>query len=90
MDKIIEKALELKSSLGELNEFKEYFRLKALYDSNEEIKSLLILLNSLDKNSKQYKKVLDEYNSHPLVVNFHHAKEEVSSILKTIKEILDK
>ena len=90
MDKIIEEAIKLKSSLNETEEFKEYFRLKSLYESSEEVKSLLILLKETPKNTKQYEHILKEYNSHPLVVNYLHAEEEVKSILKVVKDILEK
>ena len=42
MDKILEKANELKSALNDTKEYKEYLRLKELFDNSEEIKSLRI------------------------------------------------
>ena len=90
MDKIIEKANELKSTLYELEEFKEYFRLKKLVEESSEIKSLELHLKSLDPNSREYHHLLKEYESYPLIVNFNKAKEEVASILNLVKDIIEK
>ena len=90
MDKIIEKAKELKSSLNETKEFKEYLRLKELYDSNDEIASLRIQLIKNKNNKEQYEKILKEYNSHPLVVNYQTSLKEVESILRVVKDIIEK
>ena len=90
MDKLIEKALELKSSLNETKEFKEYLRVKALYDSSEEIKSLRTQMKIYKDNPKVMENINKEYNSHPLVVNYLEAKKEVESILRVVKDILEK
>ena len=90
MDKIIEKANELKSSLNETKEFKEYLRVKKLYEENDEIASLRIQLVKYKNNKEQYDKILKEYNSHPLVVNYNEALKEVESILRVVKDILEK
>lgn len=90
MDELIKKANELKSSLNETKEFKEFLRVKALYDSNEEVKSLLTQMKTFKDNPKTLEKINKEYNSHPLVVNYLEAKKEVESILRVIKDILEK
>lgn len=90
MDKLIEKALELKSSLNETKEFKEYLRVKALYDTSEEIKSLKAQMRVYKDNPTTLEKINKEYNSHPLVVNYLETKKEVESILRVIKDILEK
>lgn len=90
MNEIIKKSEELKTSLLELEEVKEYLRLKQLYLSNEEIRSLEILLERTPKEDKQYKLIKKEYDNHPLVINYLKAKEEVDKILFMIKEILEK
>ena len=89
MDKILAKAQELKSSLNETPEFKEYFRLKALYDNNEEIKSLLIQLSKTQKGSKEYQELFKQYNEHPLVNNLIKAREDVVNLINTIKDIIE-
>lgn len=90
MDKILELSEELKASLYEKEEFKEYFRLKELYENNQEIKSLLILMKETPKSSKEFEKISKEYNSHPLVINYMNALEEVKAILKIVGDILNK
>ena len=90
MDKIIEKANELKSSLNETKEFKEYLRVKSLYESNEEIKSLRIQMSKARGNQELLDKLTKEYNSHPLVVNYQHALSEIESILRVVKDIIEK
>ena len=90
MDKIIAKANELKSSLNETKEFKEYLRLKALYEDNEEIKSLRIQMMKAKDNKELLDKLTKEYNSHPLVVNYESALKEVESILRVVKDIIEK
>ena len=90
MDKIIEKANELKTSLNETKEFKEYLRVKSLYETNEEIKSLRIQMSKARDNQELLDKLTKEYNSHPLVVNYQHALSEVESILRVVKDIIEK
>ena len=90
MDKIIEKANELKESLLETKEYQEYLRVKALYDSNEEIKSLRIQMVRAKDDPKLLEKLTKEYESHPLVVNYEHALKEVESILRVVKDIIEK
>lgn len=90
MDKILEKANELKSALNETKEFKEYLRVKTLYDNNEEIKSLRIQMMKARDNKELLDKLTKEYNSHPLVANYMHALNEVESILRVVKDIIEK
>lgn len=90
MSEIIDKTKELKASLLELEEVKEYLRVKELYLSNEEIRSLEIELAHTSKDSKEYKLIKKEYDNHPLVINYLRSKEEVDKILYMIKEILEK
>ena len=90
MDEIVKKTEELKEALYEKKEFKEYFRLKELIDNNEEIASLKIQMAKAKDNPEQLELLKKEYNSHPLVVNYAHALEEVKSILLVIKDIIEK
>lgn len=88
MDEIISKAKELKEELYKKEEFKEYFRLKKLYDESEEIKSILIQLSKSDVGSEEYNSLLEQHNSYPLVVNLKQAEEEIEAILLTVTSIL--
>lgn len=88
MDEILKKAQELKEELYQKEEFKEYFRLKKLYDESEEIKSILIQLKECKVNSEEYNALLEQHNSYPLVVNLKKVEEEVEEILLTVTSIL--
>ena len=90
MDKILEKANELKSALNETKEFKEYLRVKSLYESNEEIKSLRIQMMKAKGDQVLLDKLTKEYNAHPLVANYEHCLKEVESMLRVVKDIIEK
>lgn len=90
MDKILEKTNELKSALNDTKEYKEYLRLKELFDNSEEIKSLRIQLIKTKDDPHLHKKIEEEYNSHPLVVNYLAAQKELESILRVVKDIIEK
>lgn len=88
MSSVEEKTLELKEELFSLNEVKEYLRVKKLFEDSEELQELRRkVANCKDNELKQ--KLVNEYNSHPLVVNFYASREEVKEILKTIQNILN-
>lgn len=89
MDKVIELAHKLKKELDTLPLFQEYKRVKQLVDSSPELKEIKSnIVKSENKEEKQ--KLLNEYNSHPLVVNYNTLKEEVSNYLLEICEIINK
>ena len=91
MDEILTKAKEIREEVDKLPQVKEYYRLKELYEKDDELKRLrgeIARLASEGKN-KQRKALLEIYNSHPLVSNYNQAKEEVIILLNEIKNILD-
>lgn len=89
MDKAIELAHKLKKELDTLPLFQEYKRVKELVDSSPELKEIKPnIVKSENKEEKQ--KLLNEYKSHPLVVNYNTLKEEVSNYLLEICEIINK
>lgn len=91
MDEILTKAKEIRKEVDNLPQVKEYYRLKELYEKDDELKRLrgeIARLASEGKN-KQRKALLEIYNSHPLVSNYNQAKEEVIILLNEIKNILD-
>ena len=90
MNDIEKLSYELKASIEATSEYKEFMRLKKLYDSNEEIRSFKVLLNKYEKDSPQYNEVLKEYNAHPLVVNYIKAQEDLKALLLEVKAILEK
>ena len=90
MDKILEKANELKNALNNTKEFKEYLRVKELYETSDDVNALLTEMKHYKGNPEMLEKVTKEYNAHPLVVNYKEARQEVESILRVIKDILEK
>lgn len=90
MDKIIAATNELREYLETLPEVQEYFRLKSLLESNEELKQLR--LNIMDLESKglvEEKENLQAiYNNHPLVNNFEIYKDEVKALLRKISDVI--
>ena len=92
MDKIIELAKELKTELDNLPLFQEYKRIKELMDSSSELEELKrkIALAKVRGNNDEHQRLLDEYNNHPLIVNYNSLKNEVYDYLKQISEIVNK
>ena len=92
MDKITELATELKKELDNLPLFQEYKRVKNLVDTSSEINELKrqIALAKTHNENEKHKVLLDEYNSHPLIVNLNALENEVYDYLKQISEIVNK
>ena len=90
MDKIIEKAKSLREDIDNLPEVKEYYRLKELYENDLELKKMRVDIARLKNEGKEEERnnLLHIYNSHPLVVNYEAAKEEVKHILLALKDII--
>ena len=90
-DPIIDKAKEVRSSLEELEEVKEYLKLKTLLENDESLRKMRLDIARLKAENKieERDNLLKIYNSHPLVNNFYIAKEEVKAILKNIKTMLE-
>ena len=90
MDKILDKANELKSALNDTKEFKEFYRLKELYENSEEVKSLLTQMKIYKDNPIVLEKIKKEYDSNPLVTNYLEARKEVEAILRVVKDAIEK
>ena len=90
MDKVIESAKALREEIDNLPEMKEYMLLKKLYEDNDELKEMRQNIAKLEQEGKleEKKNLIAIYESHPIVNNFNLAKEEIKSILETIKDIL--
>ena len=90
MDKIIQLAKELRKEIDDLPEMKEYLKLKQLLEDNRELKNMRSDIARLTNEGKLKERdnLLSIYNSHPLVNNFYLAKEEIKTILQTIKNII--
>ena len=92
MNDAIELAKELKEEILKEPLIVEYFRIKRLVESNEEINTLKrdIALAKTHHEDELHKELLAKYNSHPLVVNYNTLKEEVNEYLSEISKIVNK
>ena len=90
MDKLLEEVKSLREDIDHLPEVQEYYRLKTIYENDEELKRMRLEIARLKSLNKEEEKnnLLKIYNSHPLVVNYEAAKEEVESLLRQIKDII--
>ena len=90
MDKVLEKAKELRLAIEETSEYKEYVKNKELLENNEDVIELKHNIANLRAKGK-YKEANNLevlYNNHPLVSNFEASKEALYQLLKTIESIL--
>ena len=90
MDKVLEKAKELRSAIEETQEFKEYMKNKVLLEKSEDVIALKHDIANLKAKGKLEEATNLEklYNSHPLVNNYEVSKDALYSLLKTIESII--
>ena len=91
MDKVIEEAKKLREDIDNLPEVQEYYRLKKLIEEDKELSQMrkeIARLKSLGKEEER-NNLIKVYENNPLVNNFYIAKQEVQSILVTLKNIID-
>ena len=90
MDKVLEKAKELRVFIDETPEMKEYLKNKQLLENNKDVYELKQNIANLKAQGKlaEAKNLEDIYNSHPLVNNFEASKEALYELLKTIQNII--
>ena len=91
MDKIVQDAKKLREEIDNLPSVQEYYRLKSLYEADEELANMRREIARLKNEGKEEerKNLLEVYNNHPLVNNYELAKQEVESLLLVIKNIID-
>ena len=91
MDKIVQDAKKLREEIDNLPTVQEYYRLKSLYEADEELANMRREIARLKNEGKEEerKNLLEIYNNHPLVNNYELAKQEVESLLLVIKNIID-
>ena len=90
MDKVLEKAKELRLAIEETSEFQEYIKNKEMLEKSEDVIELKHNIANL-RAKKKYTEAsnLEKlYNAHPLVNNFEASKEALAQLLKTIKSLL--
>lgn len=97
-----EALFELKEQLINEPIVKEYFRLLSLIENDEQLSILdkeiklhqkLMSTNMNNdeiyfKEKEIYESKLNQYNNHPLIINFNNTKDEVASLLQQIEQIL--
>ena len=90
MDKVLEKAKELRALIEETSEYKEYLKNKELLEKSEDVIELKHnIANLRNKGKLEEAKNLEKlYNNHPLVNNFEASKDALYQLLKTIETII--
>ena len=90
MDKVIEKAQELKAALDETPEMKEYLKYKDLYENNEDVIELKHNIANLRAKGKlnEANNLQALYDNYPIVVNYQASKEALMELLKTIQSLI--
>lgn len=90
MDEIIRKANELSELIKKEPLVIEFFRLKEIFEQNEELEAArknLARLSS-NKSDSRYIELKEMYDNHPLVKNYYALKSEVDELLNEIKNII--
>ena len=90
MDKVLEKAKELRLAIEETSEYKEYIKNKKLLEKNEDVIELKHNIANLKAAGKvkEASNLETLYNNHPLVCNYEASKEALYQLLKTIESII--
>ena len=90
MDKVLEKAKELKAAIDETPEMKEYLHNKEQFENSEEVIELKHNIANLRAKGKFEKanNLLALYNNHPIVVNYEASKEALYELLNTIQTLI--
>ena len=90
MDKVIEKAEELRLSIEETPEFKEYIKNKQMLEKSEDVIELKHNIANLRAKGKlvEASNLEKLYNAHPIVNNYEASKEALYQLLKTIESII--
>ncbi len=90
MDKVLEKAKELRTAIEETNEYKEYIFNKNALENSEDVIALKHDIANLKAKGKyeEAKNLEALYNAHPLVNNYEASKEALYQLLKTIENII--
>ena len=91
MDEVIKLAQSLRKDIDNLPEIKEYYALKKLMEEDADLREMRKEIARLKSEGKEEERsnLLKIYNSHPIVNNYELAKQEVESILRSIKDIIN-
>ena len=90
MDKVLEKAKELRKAIDDTPEMKEYLKNKKYLENSEDVIELKHNIANLRAQGKleEANNLEALYNNHPLVVNYEASKEALYELLKTIETII--
>ena len=90
MDKVLEKAKELRFAIEKTNEYKEYIKNKELLENSGDVIELKHNIAKLRAKGKlaEAKNLEKLYEAHPLVNNYEASKEALYLLLKTIESII--
>ena len=90
MDKVLEKAKELRLAIEETGEYQEYIKNKELLEKSEDVIELKHNISNLRSRGKleEAKNLEKLYYNHPLVNNYEVSKEALYQLLKTIQSII--
>ena len=90
MDKVLEKAKELRLAIEETGEYQEYIKNKELLEKSEDVIELKHNIANLRARGKleEAKNLEKLYYNHPLVNNYEVSKEALYQLLKTIQSII--
>ena len=90
MDKVIEKAKQLKALIDETPEMKEFLKNKEQYENSEDVIELKHNIANLRAQGKikEANNLKALYDNHPIVVNYEASKDALYELLKTIQSII--
>ncbi len=90
MDKVLEKAKELRLAIEQTPEYIEYMKNKELLEKSGDVIELKHNIANLKAKGKleEASNLEKLYSEHPLVNNFEASKEALYELLKTIQNII--
>ena len=90
MDKVIEKAKELKALIDETPEMKEFLKNKEQYENSEDVIELKHNIANLRAKGKlnEANNLQALYDNHPIVVKYQASKEALMELLKTVQSLI--
>ena len=90
MDKVIEKAKELKALIDETPEMKEFLKNKEQFENSEDVIELKHNIANLRAKGKlnEANNLQALYDNHPVVVNYQASKEALMELLKTVQSLI--
>lgn len=83
-------AKSLRKEIEKTPEYQEYSRYQKLIENDTQLAELRknIVRAKNENRSEEYNQLSNQYNNHVLVVNYLRSKEELSSLLKTMQNII--